>query len=237
MTETAAFADIVLPATMFLEHDDYYTASGHTFLQPARAVIQPPGECAREPLRDFAAGQAPGREHRGFDLSAWEIMDETLRSSGMWDAQKNLDAGGQDHALPFETAHFLDWAVIDEATQEKPFRLVAAPARTYLNTSFTETPGSVKREQRPQIMLHPQACAALGLAAGELVRVGNDLGSILIHVKPFDGVLPGTVVIESIWPNGAFVEGRGVNTLISADAGSPRGGAVFHDTAVWLRRP
>ena len=33
MTETAAMADIVLPATMFLEHDDIYTAGGHTFLQ------------------------------------------------------------------------------------------------------------------------------------------------------------------------------------------------------------
>ena len=36
MTETAAFADIVLPATMFLEHDDFYTASGHTYFQVTR---------------------------------------------------------------------------------------------------------------------------------------------------------------------------------------------------------
>ena len=45
LTETAAFADIVLPATMFLEHDDFYTASGHTFFQVTKAVIEPPGEC------------------------------------------------------------------------------------------------------------------------------------------------------------------------------------------------
>ena len=38
-------ADIVLPATSFLEHDDYYTASGHTFLQISPAVIEAPGEC------------------------------------------------------------------------------------------------------------------------------------------------------------------------------------------------
>ena len=36
--------------------------------------------------------------------------------------------------------------------------------------------------------------------------------------------------------NSAFEEGIGVNTLISADAGRPNSGAVFHDTAVWLRR-
>ena len=45
LTETAAYADIVLPATMFLEHDDFYTASGHTFFQVTKAVIDPPGEC------------------------------------------------------------------------------------------------------------------------------------------------------------------------------------------------
>ena len=45
----------------------------------------------------------------------------------------------------------------------------------------------------------------------------------------------GVVVIESIWPNAAFEEGIGVNALVSADPGPPLGGAVFHDTAVWMR--
>jgi len=43
LTETAAFADVVLPATSFLEHDDCYTASGHTHFQVARKLIDPPG--------------------------------------------------------------------------------------------------------------------------------------------------------------------------------------------------
>ena len=45
LTETAAFADVVLPATMMVEHDDFYTASGHTYFQVAKQVIEPPGEC------------------------------------------------------------------------------------------------------------------------------------------------------------------------------------------------
>jgi hypothetical protein len=45
----------------------------------------------------------------------------------------------------------------------------------------------------------------------------------------------GVVVVEGIWPNAAFEEGIGINALVSADAGLPNGGAVFHDTAVWVR--
>ena len=45
MTETAEMADIVLPATTFLEHDDIYQASGHTFLQVTKKVIEPYAEC------------------------------------------------------------------------------------------------------------------------------------------------------------------------------------------------
>ena len=124
---------------------------------------------------------------------------------------------------------------IDEADPEHPYRLVAAPARSYLNTSFTETPGSQKRERRPEAMIHPDTMTALGLADGDRVRLGNRLDSIVLHVRPFDGLQPEVVVVESIWPNGAFEEGLGINALVSADPGPPRGGAVFHDTAVWIR--
>jgi anaerobic selenocysteine-containing dehydrogenase len=122
----------------------------------------------------------------------------------------------------------------DRADEERPFRLVAAPARSFLNTTFTETPGSLKREQRPTLLIHPQAAAALGIGAGDRVRIGNRQGSLVIHAALFDGLQPDVVVVESIWPNSAFEEGQGINLLISADPGPPAGGAVFHDTAVWI---
>jgi anaerobic selenocysteine-containing dehydrogenase len=125
-------------------------------------------------------------------------------------------------------------AVIDEAEPERPFRLVTAPARSFLNSTFTETPGSKKREGRPTLLVHPSDAARLGMAEGDLAEIGNKQGSVFIHVKPFAGLLPGVVVVESIWPNAAFVGGNGINTLTSDDAGLPNGGAVFHDTAVWI---
>jgi hypothetical protein len=45
----------------------------------------------------------------------------------------------------------------------------------------------------------------------------------------------GVVVVESIWPNADFTGGVGINALTSEDPAPPLGGAVFHDTAVWMR--
>jgi anaerobic selenocysteine-containing dehydrogenase len=266
MTETAAMADIVLPATMFLEHDDIYIAGGHSHLQVTRKVIEPLGECRSNHQVICALAKRLGADHEGFAMSEWEIIDRTLRSSGYPDAESAHAAHWIDCAPSFETAHFLegfawddgrfrfrpDWAgvgadhevmpempdhleIVDIGDETHPYRLVAAPARQFLNTSFTETPSSRKREGRPTAKIHPADCMNLGLQNGDRVRLGNRQGSVVVHVEPFDGLQPGVVVVESIWPNAAFEEGMGINTLVSADPGPPRGGAVFHDTAVWLR--
>ena len=267
LTETAAFADIVLPATMFLEHDDFYTASGHTYFQVAKKVIEAPGECRENHYVISELARRLGATHSGFGMTAWEIMDATLRKSGMWDAETNWRRGGQDCALPFQTAHFLDgfptsdrrfhfkgdwkrfggrWQempvlpdhfdVIDRATPERPFRLVAAPARGFLNSTFSETPSSIARERRPTALLHPDDCAALGLADGDLVVLANARGEVLVHAKAQGGQQRGVVVVEGIWPNGRFEGSIGINALTSAEPGWPKGGAVFHDTAVSVRK-
>ncbi len=266
MTDTAAMADIVLPATTFLEHDDIYQAGGHTHLQVTKKVIEPVGEARSNHEVICALAHRLGAQHPGFEMSAWEMIDRTLRASGLPDAETAHRMGWIDLSPDYRTAHFLDgfgyedrrfhfapdwkrWgldhakmpelpdhmATIDAADAEHPFRLVTAPARQFLNTSFTETPGSRARENRPTAKIHPEDCAALGLLEDSLVRIGNRRGSVVVHVEPFDGLQRGVVVVESIWPNGAFREGIGINALVSADAAPPKGGAVFHDTAVWLK--
>ena len=59
--------------------------------------------------------------------------------------------------------------------------------------------------------------------------------SITVHARVTGGMQPGVVVLESIWPNADFIGGKGVNTLTSDDPAPPLGGAVFHDTAVWIK--
>jgi anaerobic selenocysteine-containing dehydrogenase len=265
-TDTARIADIVLPATMFLEHDDIYSASAHDRLQIGRRIFDPPGETRENHFVISELAQRLGAEHPGFQMTAWELVDDLCRRSGWPDAQTIHAAGGWPVLPDFRTAHFLDgfghpdgrfrfkpdWAalgpdharmprlpdhlaIIDEATPERPFRLVAAPARQFLNTSFTEMPTSRRREGRPTAFLHPADMEALGLAPGARLRIGNERGSVVVHGEPRQGQQRGVVVVESIWPNGAFAEGRGLNTLLSAEASPPNGGAAIHDTAVWLR--
>ena len=134
--------------------------------------------------------------------------------------------------MPVLPDHF---DVIDNGTDEKPYRLVTAPARTFLNSTFTGAQGALKRERRPTALLHPEDCAALSINEGDRVTVGNERGDVSVHVQPKPGQQRGVVIIEGLWPNRAFDDGLGINALTSAEPGWPNGGAVFHDTAVWIR--
>src|SRR3546814_9376712 len=89
-------------------------------------------------------------------------------------------------------------AVTDESSPEHPWRLVTAPARQFLNTTFTETDTSRQREGRPTARIHPEDCRELGLAEGDRVRLGNRKGSVVVHVLPFDGLQRKVVIVESI---------------------------------------
>ncbi len=266
MTETAAMADIVLPATTVLEHDDIYTAGGHTYLQVARKVIEPYAESrSNHEVLSALAGRL-GAVHPGFSMSAWEIVDRTLKASGHPGADAIYEERGHDCRLAFAEAHFLngfatpdrrfrfapDWAAlgpdpgglpelpdhmeaIDDADEGHPFRLVTAPARNFLNSTFGETETSRAKEGRPTVLIHPEDCRALGVAEGDPVRLGNRRGSVVVHAKPFDGLQTGVVVVETIWPNAAYIEGVGINALTASDPVPPAGGAPFHDTAVWVK--
>lgn len=274
MTETAKAADLVLPATMFMEHDDVYQGGGHQYILAGPKLIEPPGECRSN--HDVIVGLAKrlGAEHRGFDMTPREIIDWTLQKSG-WGTLENLERERWIDCQPdFETAHYSKgfawpdgkfrfkpdwptvpfrspglsgpvddlpqlpdhWTVIEEADERHAFRLATSPARNFLNTTFNETPTSLGREQRPTVMIHPDDAAALTIADGDKVILGNERGEVRIHAKSFDGVRRGVLIAESIWPNHAYEDGRGINTLTGADPIAPYGGAAFHDNRVWIKR-
>jgi anaerobic selenocysteine-containing dehydrogenase len=170
---------------------------------------------------------------RDFDdmhfLNGFDHPDERFRFKPAWEDFEAYRPG-----MPAMPDHY---DIIENSDAEHPFRMVTAPSRWFLNSTFTECENSRTREAAPTAKMHPEDCKELGVADGDLVRLGNRRGSVGVSCEVFDGVQPGVVIVESIWPNRDFAGGTGINTLVSAQAAPPDGGAVFHDTAVWILGP
>ena len=273
MTETAKAADLVLPATMFMEHDDVYQGGGHQNILLGPKLIEPPGECRSNHDVIVALAKRLGAQHRGFEMTPREIIDETLQKSG-WGTLDDLERNRWIDCQPdFDIAHYTNgfawpdgkfrfkpdwptvpfrspglsgpieslpqlpdhWAVIEDTDETHKFRLATSPARNFLNSTFNQTPTSLGREQRPTVMIHPDDAAGLSITDGGRVVLGNARGEVRLHAKLFAGVRRGVLIAESIWPNHAYEDGRGINTLTGADPVAPYGGAAFHDNRVWIR--
>jgi anaerobic selenocysteine-containing dehydrogenase len=272
MTETAQMADIVLPATMFMEHDDLYYGGGHQHISIGAKLIDPPGECRsnHEVLRGL--GRRLNAVHPAFEMTPRELIDATLKISGHGDIA-TLEADlWRDLQPDFRTSHYLDgfahadkkfhfkadwahppfgvtmgetkgmpslpdhWTIIEEADEAHPFRLATSPSRSFLNTSFNETPSSQAREGKASVMMHPLDAASLGIANGDAVTLGNVRGETTLVAKLFEGLRRGVLVAESVHPNRDHIGGRGINTLTGAEAVAPIGGAAFHDNRVWVKK-
>ncbi|GAB9169285.1 molybdopterin-dependent oxidoreductase [Bradyrhizobium diazoefficiens] len=272
MTETAMMADIVLPATMFMEHDDLYYGGGHQHISVGPKLIDPPDECRSNHQVLQALAPRLGARHQGFEMTPRELIDATLKLSNHGDIA-GLEADiWRDLQPDFRTAHFLDgfghadgkfhfradwahppfgqtmgdvdqmpslpdhWAVIEHADQAHPFRLATSPSRSFLNTTFNETPSSQAREGKASVMIHPLDAAPLDIVDGDAVTLGNTRGETTLNAVLFEGVRRGVLIAESVHPNKNHIGGRGINTLTGADTIAPIGGAAFHDNKVWIRK-
>jgi anaerobic selenocysteine-containing dehydrogenase len=272
MTETAQMADIVLPATMFMEHDDLYYGGGHQHISVGPKLIDPPGECRSNHQVLQALALRLGATHPGFTMTPRQLIDATLKKSSHGDIEKLEADLWRDLQPDFRTSHYLDgfahadkkfhfkadwahppfgkvmgavekmpqlpdhWAIIEEADAAHPFRLATSPARSFLNTTFNETPSSQAREGRASVMIHPMDAASLDVADGDAVTLGNTRGETTLIARLFDGVRRGVLVAESVHPNSDHIGGRGINMLTGADAVAPIGGAAFHDNKVWVKK-
>ncbi|MCC0030106.1 MAG: molybdopterin oxidoreductase family protein [Brucellaceae bacterium] len=280
MTDTAMLADVVLPATMFLEHDDIYRGGGHQHIMLGPKLVEPPaGPRSNHEVIEALAERLGVADMPGFGMSARDHVEAMLQARGLGDFDTFRQAKWADVQPDFDESHFLDgfghpdgkfrfrpdWQgqkapnrppasmglfgplerlpefpdqvdLIELTDPDHPFRLATSPARSFLNSTFAETPSSVAREGRPGLMIHPEDAAELGIGDGERVEIGNGRGELVLHARLFDGVRRGVVVAQGLWPNGAHERGEGINILTGADSPAPFGGAAFHDTKVWLRR-
>lgn len=279
MTDTAKLADIVIPATMFVEHDDLYRGGGHQHVLLGPKLVEPP-ETVRTNL--FVIEELAKRlgvaDRPGFGLTERQHIDQILVNHGT-DFEGLAEERWLDVQPDFDTAHFVrgfghpdgkfrfrpDWTgtaspnrppaslgafgphdglpafpdhvdLIEVADAAHPFRLATSPSRSFLNSTFAETPSSVEKEGRPEVLICPEDAATLGIADGDIVRLGNDRGSIRLHARLVAGARRGVLIAEGLWPNSAHLDGEGINVLTGADAVAPYGGAAFHDSRVWMKK-
>jgi anaerobic selenocysteine-containing dehydrogenase len=274
LTETARWSDIVLPATMFMEHDDIYQAGGHSHIQIGPKLIEPPGECRsnHEVLQGLASRL--GARHRAFEMTPRDIIDETLQVSGRGGIDALQADLWRDIQPDFRTSHYLDgfahadgkfhfkadwgavpmanaglmgawgampsfpdhWAVTEQADDAHPFRLATSPSRSFLNSTFNETPSSQAREGAPSVMMHPEDAARLAIVDGDAVTLGNPRGETTLTARIFPGLRRGVLIAESVHPNRSHIGGHGINMLTGGEAVAPYGGAAFHDNKVWVKK-
>ncbi|RYE11367.1 MAG: molybdopterin oxidoreductase family protein [Hyphomicrobiales bacterium] len=274
MTETAQMADIVLPATMFLEHNDYYRRGGHTRLLIGPKLVEAPGECrsnfdvVNELLRRL------GVEDESLHLTDRQMVAETLKRSNYGELDEIEKIGFIENNPPDEKARFADgfrfadgkfrfrpawdeiaardgylwtidraampemvdyWDINEKTGADVPFRLATSPSRGFLNSSFSETAGSQKRQPRPTVLIRADDAAAHGIADGMKVVLGNHRGMVELTAEIFEGLRQGVLIAEGIHMNRSHGNGNGINTLIGSDQVPPFGGVAFHDATVWIR--
>jgi anaerobic selenocysteine-containing dehydrogenase len=258
MTDTAKFADIVLPATSSLEHADLYRAYGTYCFQRAARVIPPIGESRsnREVFSLLAA--AIGFTEDFFSQDIDDFIDQLLAlPSPLREAidLKRLDEGkavrlnlptdqhcfltpsGKIELLnPAEKESLPRYLPTHEENGSLPFRLMTAPSLHSLNASFYERDDLRDKQGRMDLMMNPLDAAAKELIDGEKVTAWNGLGEVTFFLKVTDAVQKGVVVAEGVWWLEFSPGGRSVNALVSQRLTDEAGGSTFYDNRVDVRK-
>ncbi len=258
LTDSLAYADIVLPAATHFEHDDLFAAYGQHWLQRAEPVIPPVGESLpnTEIFRRLAA-------RFGFDDPLFRATDAQLMDDALDGADARL--GGQrpsriptDRALAM-TVHGEEAILFKNVRPGTPSGKVElqsdylaqkyqAPLPTFrpVQSSYPlalVSPASERRitstfgglrysDDTPPLEMHPQDAAARELRDGMRVRVWNDLGEVFLPLRVTDTVRPGVVSsFKGAWFRTSD-NGQTVSALAPAHHADIAGGACYNDARV-----
>lgn len=258
MTDTARYADIVLPAASYLETDDLYRAYGAYWMQWGQKAAEPAGEARSNFHVAQALAQRMGVKDRIFTLTPREAAEELFKGATGPAAKADpakLFAGEPHHIAhdwqgqPFKTpsgklefyseqlakqgvSPVPDWQPdpIEVADAKKwPLRLLTAPGYFQAHTAFSGVGFLRKREGQPFCILHPEDAAKRGLKDGDQVRVFNERGEVGLMLKVVDEVQPGVLLVPGQRPTSEAVSGT-INMLCSDRYTDMGEGATYQST-------
>src|SRR3954470_15049365 len=265
-TDTADYADILLPATTQLEHHDVHKSYGHLYMLANNPAIAPVGEALpnSEIFRRLAARL--GFEEPCFRDSDEDICRTALAGKADWEALKRngwrrlpkparfapFAQGG--FPTPTGKCEFYSAALEKQGVDPLPFynppaevadrdlerryplSFLSPPARHFLNSSFANLARFREFEREPHLDMHAQDAAARGIADGDLVRVFNDRGSYELRARINGKPRPGVVVAPSVWWKKYSPDGRNANNVTSQRTSDLGGGATFYDCLVEVEK-
>ena len=264
-TDTADYADIVLPATTQLEHTDAHSAYGHLYMMANNPAIAPLGEAKpnTEIFRLLAA-------RMGLDDPCFRDSDDELASVAFvqfdWESLKRkgwqkLDvpdapfaygnfptpsgkcefysasmlADGLD-PLPTYIPNYESAASAPDLAAKYPLAMISPPARNFLNSTFVNVQSLRATEGEPQLDMHPDDAAARAINHGDKVRIFNDRGSFVCKARVTPKARPGLVVGLSIWWKKLASDGRNANEVTSQRLTDMGRAPTFYDTLVQVEK-
>jgi anaerobic selenocysteine-containing dehydrogenase len=240
LTDTARWADVLLPAPTSLECHDLYRSYGQFGLQRTRPVIPPLGESKSNWETFGLLAQAMGFGEEIFRRTDEQMVDLLLAKRTSWTEGIDRAALDQGRAVPMKVPrgswHTPSGKIEIRNPVAVPLRLQTAPALDTLNSSFGERADLVRRQGTAALQLSPADAAARGLAEGEEVVASNALGEVRFRLEVTDRVPAGVAVAAGVPWLSASPGGRNVNALTSQRLTDAGGGSTFYDNRVEVRR-
>src|SRR4051812_17412517 len=256
MTDTAAHADVVLPATTRLEHLDLVFSWGHHYLTLSRPAIEPLGE-AKPNSEIFRLPAARlGFDDPAFSESDEQLVEQLLATApehvtldGLWDrgwAKIDLGQGAVPHAgggfgtadgkLVLHADYEEAAEVADEAlAQRYPLSLITPKTHLFLNSTFANQARQHSAQPHPFVVIHPEDAAVRSLPDGARVRVFNDRGSFELDAVVSDDTRPGVLVAPMGWWSADYPGGIGPQATTSQRLTELGEAPTFNDNRVELQ--
>ncbi|CAN1551142.1 BisC Anaerobic dehydrogenases, typically selenocysteine-containing [Paracoccaceae bacterium] len=233
MTDTARYADLILPSTTQLEHFDIVPPWGHHYIGVNHPAIPPLGEALShgEIMRRLAPKL--GLDHPAFAESDEQIAASALPAGVTLDALKSL--GWIRAAPPPVTVgklRFADEPILAPAPLEVGhLRLLTPKGHHFLNSTFANMPRQRKAQGGPTVLMHPDDAAMRGLLDGDKVHVTNQRGVLQATMKASDAILPGCAALDGKWWSSPH-QTAALGNLLTPSSWSPGGQPAYNDTFV-----
>ncbi|MEX1028449.1 MAG: molybdopterin oxidoreductase family protein [Paenibacillaceae bacterium] len=262
LTETARYADLVLPATSSFENKDIYRSYWHHYIQIQSPVITPYAESKSNPdvFRLLAKGM--GFEEEAFHDTDEEMIRQALNNPAnpylegisyeKLEQEQYVKANVQplfpgklhtpsgkielySNAMALKGLPPLPTYTPLQEDEGLPFLFIPVPNHNFLNSTFANNETHFDLEGEPKLCMHTEDVLGLGVRDGDRVRVWNSRGSCELTVSLGTDVLPGVVVCQGLWAD-AEGSSRLLNSLTPDRTSDMGGGAVFFSGRVQVEK-